>query len=620
MSLYSELKRRNVFRVGAAYVVVAWLLIEVSDTIFPRLGLPEWTVTLVIALTILAFPLALLLAWAYEITPEGVRREASADADRPAPTTDSTARKLDLLVIVLLLAALGLHLSDRIRSGELPLPSGAGPVKAAEPLVVVLPFENLGRSEDEYFADGITDEIIQRLVRVEGVRVIARASAMRYKGSNRNLAEIAKELGVEYVLDGTVRWAHLPDGSSRVRISPQLLRMPDGAPLWAEAFEEPLLNVFDIQAAIAQRVVDTLGVTVLDRDQRALQSQPAASLDAYQQYLEGRFLMHNRFKLGSRTATEKAIGLFDRALELDPQFAEAWGAKASALATLNSGTAGSRGNNFDPAELTAQTFAAAERAIALNPRLAEPYSARAQAYMQQLDWIAAERQVQMAIEREPRHADTLVRYGMLLVSVGRSRQALEVLQTASRLDPVNAVTAHWLADALRNTGRLQESKAEAQRSLDLGMLPSGIGIYAYYLLQKDWSGARDYLTENMRAQNVDPSFAPALVEAVRDPNKTPAALAALEATAREHPQFERLLYSYLYDLKDPGPLFDAIDDMIDRGSGMYAFWRIWEPQFTHLRNHPRFRAIAARVGFVAYWRTFGWPDQCRPDKESFVCN
>jgi tetratricopeptide (TPR) repeat protein len=365
--------------------------------------------------------------------------------------------------------------------------------------------------------------------------------------------------------------------------------------------------------------VDTLGVTVLDRDQRALQSQPAASLEAYQQYLEGRFLLHNRFKLG-RAATEQAIGLFERALELDPQFAEAWGAKASALATLNSGTVGSRENPFDPAELTARTFAAAERAIALNPRLAEPYAARAQAYMQQLDWIAAERQVQMAIEREPRHADTLVRHGILLVSVGRSRQALEVLQTASRLDPVNAATAHWLADALRNTGQLQKSKAEAERSLQLGMLTSGIGIYAYYVLQKDWSGATDYLMENMRAQNVDPSFAPVLIEAVRDRGKTPAALAALEATANKSPQFDRLLYAFLYDLEDPDPLFDAIEATIDRGGGMYAFWRIWEPQFTRLRNHPRFRDIAERTGLVAYWRTFGWPDQCRPDKDSFVCN
>jgi tetratricopeptide (TPR) repeat protein len=227
--------------------------------------------------------------------------------------------------------------------------------------------------------------------------------------------------------------------------------------------------------------------------------------------------------------------------------------------------------------------------------------------------------VQLAIEREPRHADTLVRHGILLVSVGRSRQALEVLQTASSLDPVNAITAHWLADALRNTGQLQKSKAEAERSLQLGLLTSGIGIYAYYLLQKDWSGATDYLTENMRAQDIDAAFAPVLVEAVRDPGKTSAALAALEATAIKSPQFDRLLYAFLYDLEDPDPLFDAIDATIDRGGGMYAFWRIWEPQFTHLRNHPRFREIAARVGFVDYWRQFGWPDQCRPEQDSFVC-
>jgi TolB-like protein/tetratricopeptide (TPR) repeat protein len=620
VSLFAEFKRRNVFRVGAAYAVIGWLLIQSSDIVFPRVGLPEWTVTLMIVLVAFGLPLALFLAWAYEITPEGIRRESSADTGAPAPATDPTARRLDALVIVLLLVAAALYLGDRLLSRESSLPSRASVENVNEPLVVVLPFENLGRSDDEYFADGITDEIIQRLVRVEGLRVIARASAMNYKGSGKSLAEIAAELAVDYVLDGTVRWAHLPDGSSRVRISPQLLRMPGSTPLWAEAFEEPLLNVFDIQAAIAERVVDTLGVTVLERDQRAIQAESTGNVDAYQYYLEGRYLLHNRVRLGGIPALERSLMLFDRALELAPEFAVAWAAKASALATLNAITTGSEQYDYDFSDLVARSFAAAERAIALDATLAEPYAARALNYMLQLDWIAAEMQLRMAIEREPRHADTLVRYGILLVTVGRSREALEVLQTASGLDPVNPVTAHWLADALRNTGRLAESKAEAQRSLELGMLSSGTGVYAYHLLQQDWDSAERYLAENMREMNVPPDFVPVLIEAVRNPDQIPAALEILNAIAREHPRLEGLAYSFLYDFADPSPVFDAIDEMIERGDGLYAFWRMWEPQFTHLRNHPRFREIAKRVGFLDYWRQFGWPDQCRPDNDDFSCD
>ncbi|HRO88183.1 MAG TPA: hypothetical protein PLI48_03340 [Gammaproteobacteria bacterium] len=619
-SIWNELKRRNVFRVGAAYAVIAWLLIQASDIVFPRLGLPEWTVTLVIVMVAFGLPLALFLAWAYEITPAGIRRETPADAPVPVPAADSTARRLDVLVIVLLLVAVALHLGDRLRSGESSSPSQAGLDEFTEPLVVVLPFENLGRSDDEYFADGITDEIIQRLVKVEGLRVIARASAMRYKGSGRNHAEIAAELGVDYVLDGTVRWAHLPDGSSRVRISPQLLRMPGSTPLWAEAFEEPLINVFEIQAAIAERVVDTLGVTVLETEQQALQAGATANLDAYQHYLEGRFLANNRYRLGNVRALENAIIQLERALELDPLFADAWGFKASVLATLNTITVGSDEYSYDAGALNERALAAAGRAIALNPSLAEPYAARALVYMQQLNWVEAEQQLQRAIEREPRHDTTLVRYGMLLVSVGRADQAMEVLQTASRLDPVNASTAHWLADALRISGRLEESRKEAQRSLELGMQVSGIGIYTYYLLQEDWDGARNYLAENLRAQGIAPDFVPELIEAVRDPDRIPAALPAIDAAAGRYPRFESMKYAYLYDLEDPVPLFDAVDEMIERGDGMYAFWRMWEPQFTHLRNHPRFRDIARRAGLLDYWRQVGWPDRCRPHNEGFACD
>jgi TolB-like protein/tetratricopeptide (TPR) repeat protein len=620
LSLFEELKRRNVFRVGAAYAVIGWLLIQASDIVFPRLGLPEWTVTLMIVMVGFGLPLALFLAWAYEITPAGIRREVSTDTAAPAPAADQTARRLDALVIVLLLVAVALHLSDRLRSGESSLPSQASLEDVTEPLVVVLPFENLGRSDDEYFADGITDEIIQRLVRVEGLRVIARASAMKYKSSGKNLAEIADELGVDYVLDGTVRWAHLPDGSSRVRISPQLLRMPGSRPLWAEAFEEPLVNVFEIQATIAERVVDTLGVTVLERDQRAIQAESTANVDAYQYYLEGRYLINNRARLGGVRAVERSVLLFERALELAPEFADAWAAKASALTQLNSLTVASPEYDYDSRDLTERTFAAAARALALDSNLAEPYSARAGTYMLQLDWLAAELQSRMAIEREPRHADTLVRYGILLVTVGRSREALEVLQTASRLDPVNPVTAHWLADALRNSGRLEESKAEAQRSLDLGMLSSGVGVYAYHLLQQDWDAAERYLAENMREMDISPGFVSPLIEAVRNPEHIPAAVEILDATAREHPRLMILAPSLLFDLGDPNPMFDAIEVMIERGDGMFAFWRMWEPQFAHLRNHSRFLEIAKRVGFLDYWRQVAWPDLCQPENGGFVCD
>jgi TolB-like protein len=617
-NLIAELQRRSVFRVGAAYAVIGWIVAQVANVFFPALHLPEWTVTFVVVLLILGFPLALFLAWAYEITPEGIRREVPATAAPASATHDPTARKLDWLVIALLLVAIGLYLAERIWTRQWSQPARVEVTAGAVPMVAVLPFENLGRSEDEYFADGITDEIIQRLVRVKGLGVIARSSAVRYKGSGKSVAEIAEELGVDFVLDGTVRWAHLPDGSSRVRITPQLVRVPATAPLWSDAYEQPLGNVFELQAAIAERVVEALGVNVLEQDQQAIRAESTTSVDAYQYYLQGRYFYNNRIPLGGAPALERAIEFFRRAVQVDPAFAEAWAAKASTMALLFGLSIGADGDDYENGGQFEQVFSTAAHALELDPGLAEPYAARALAHLVLLDWVEAERQVQQAIEREPRHVGTLVWYGILLVLAGHSSEALDVLQTASRLDPVNAVTAHWLADALRNTGRLEESRAEAQRSVDLGMLTSGIGIYAYYLLQEDWEEAAEYLVENITAQGITTDFVPVLVEAVRDPERIPEALAMLEATAREHP--ELLTYAYLYDLRDPDPLFDAIEVMIGQGQGTWAFWRMWEPQFTHLRNHPRFGEIAAQVGLLDYWREVAWPDQCRPEQAGFVCD
>lgn len=208
-------------------------------------------------------------------------------------------------------------------------------------------------------------------------------------------------------------------------------------------------------------------------------------------------------------------------------------------------------------------------------------------------------------------------YGMILISVGRSRDALDVMRTAVELNPADAMTAHWLGDALRNIGHLSESRFEAQRSVDLGMETSSIGVYLYHLLGGDWEAVISYLSENMLERGYSPDFVPDLVEAVRDQEAARSAVAMIEA---ELEGLKVHQYPYLFDLDEPDPVFDAMEDMLDLGMGYFNFWRMWEPQLKHLRNHPRFHAIAARSGLLDYWQEVAWPDLCHPAEGGFVCD
>ncbi|HRO88185.1 MAG TPA: hypothetical protein PLH21_09190, partial [Chiayiivirga sp.] len=296
MSLFAELQRRNVFRVGAAYLVVAWLLVEISDTTFPRLGLPEWTVTFVIALLLLGLPVALFLAWAYELTPEGVK--PTRDVQLHESITRVTGRKLDLSIIAVLLVALGWFAWDKFGVGpQAPPPAAAGQAEAS---IAVLPFTDMSAAGDqEYFGDGLAEEILNLLAGVRELKVSGRTSSFSFKGKDVPIPEIGRALGVAHILEGSVR-----KSGDRVRITAQLVKAEDGFHLWSETFDRQMEDIFAIQDEIADAIANALQLTLVG------EITGAGDLAAYDLYLQARPLVYSRNPQNLREARR----LIDRAL------------------------------------------------------------------------------------------------------------------------------------------------------------------------------------------------------------------------------------------------------------------------------------------------------------------
>jgi TolB-like protein/Tfp pilus assembly protein PilF len=306
-----ELKRRNVYKVAIAYAVVAWLLMQIASQIFPFFEIPNWAVRLVVLLLAIGFPVALILAWAFELTPEGIKR--TEDVDVSKSVRRKTGRKLDFLIIAVLLLVIGVLLFQRFR------PNVSSTVSSApEKSIAVLPFENL--SEDKanaYFADGIQEEILTRLAKIADLKVISRTSTQRYQSKPGNLSEIAKQLGVANILEGSVQKA-----SDTVRVSVNLIQAASDSHLWAETYDRKLTDIFGVESEIAKGIAESLRAKLTGREEQALAAKPTNNPEAYDAYLHG--LAFEARSGYSNDALRKTIDSYERAVQIDSNFALAW--------------------------------------------------------------------------------------------------------------------------------------------------------------------------------------------------------------------------------------------------------------------------------------------------------
>jgi len=318
-SFFSELKRRRVYGVAVAYVVVAWLFIQVATQVFPFFSIPNWVVRLIVLLTIIGFPIAVVCAWAFEVTSEGIKLEGEVDRT----ITRKTGRKLTALIVIVAAVAAGVTVFRFLHSQQCMEAAKQRPLAVAieSKSIAVLPFEN--RSEDKanaYFAEGIQDEILVRLAKIADLKVISRTSTQHYKSAPENLREIGQELGVAHLLEGSVQRA-----ANRVRVNAQLIDARTDAHLWAQTYDRDLADVFAIQAEIARAIAEQLQAKLSPNEKKAIEQPPTTDVAAFDIYTRAKsLLLTATFSLAAEPDLRKAIELLDEAVKRDPSFFDAY--------------------------------------------------------------------------------------------------------------------------------------------------------------------------------------------------------------------------------------------------------------------------------------------------------
>src|SRR5258707_11924576 len=309
-NFFAELRRRNVYKVAIAYAIIAWLLMQIATQVFPFLEIPNWAIRLVIMLIVIGFPIALVLAWAFELTPEGIKR--AEDVDLSKSVTRKTGRKLDFFIIAVLLLVIAILVFQRLHSNVSPAVSSS-----LQKSIAVLPFENLSEEKAfAFFADGVQDEILADLAKIADLKVISRTSVMQYKNvSTRNLPEIAQALKVAHVLEGSVQRS-----ANRVRVSAQLIDARNDTHVWAEKYDRDLADVFAIQSEIAEKIADQLQAKLSPKEKSAINERPTSDLAAYDLYLRAKELIYGVNPFPERENLFKMVQLLDQALARDPAF------------------------------------------------------------------------------------------------------------------------------------------------------------------------------------------------------------------------------------------------------------------------------------------------------------
>jgi serine/threonine-protein kinase len=586
-NFFAELKRRNVYKVAAAYAVVSWLLIQIATQVFPFFEIPNWTVRLVVLLLILGFPVALILSWAYEITPEGIKLESEIDPKKSI--SKKTGRKIVGLTIAVAIIAAGLMIfkligpqlvakSQAVTGDLTPIP---------EKSIAVLPFDNLSRDPDNaYFCEGVQDEILTRLAKVADLKVIARTSTERFKSAPGDLHDIAKQLSVANILEGSVQKVN-----DQVRVNVQLINALTNTHLWAEIYDRKLTDIFSVESDIAKTIADTLQAKLSGSEQHAIAARPTENTEAHQLYLKGRFFWNKR----TGNDLKKSIEYFQQAIAIDPNYAPGYAGVADAYVLLPGYNAGA------PRDCYPKAIAAAKKALALDDTLAEAHTTLGMAvWSYEFDFTQANKEFQRAIELNPNYATGHQQFGNVTLSaLGRFDDAIVEGKRAVELDPLSLIVNVDLGVTYYFARRYDEAIAQHRKALEMDP-----GFYfAHSNLGQALAEKRAFdeaISEyqKARALNDDPFVLAALGNAYARSGKRTEALKILNQLKELSKQRYVNAYSFAVvyvGLGDKEEALRWLEQSYQDRAGSDVGWIRVDSLVDPLRGDPRFEALAEKI-------------------------
>jgi TolB-like protein/Tfp pilus assembly protein PilF len=576
-NFFAELKRRNVYKVAVAYAIVGWLVIQISTQVFPFLEIPNWVVRLVIALVGFGFPVALIIAWAFELTPQGIKRTEDADLQGARP---SRSRTWIYVAVLGAAVSVGLFFIGRYTAEK------NGPAASAElsaKSIAILPFDNLSRDPDNaFFTEGVQDEILTRLAKVADLKVISRTSTQRFKSAPDNLPQIAKQLGVMHILEGSVQ-----KSNDQVRVNVQLINAMTDAHLWAEIYDRKLTDIFTVESDIAKTIADTLQAKLTGAEKQMMTSPMTTDMAAYELYHKGRSLWEQR----SGDNIPKAIAFYEQAIARDPNYALAYAGLANAYVLLPYYTGAPR------MESAAKAKEAANKALSLNPKVAEAHAALGKLDSFGFDLARAIGEYQRAIELKPNYATAHQWYGNdALVSYGRFDEAIAEGRRAIELDPLSPVINADLGITLYLSRRYDESIGQLKKTLTI----DPTFFYAYYnlgialQLKGDLPGAIANFEKAVQLSN--DSFTHALLGTAKslagDKDAAQQTLKYLD-DIHESDDYSRVLLFLSLNKKEEA--LRCIEHAVAIRDGSSLVWFKVDPLLDPLRGDPRFEALVQKT-------------------------
>ena len=578
-----ELNRRNVVRVGVLYLIVCWLILEPVHVVFHMLEVPAWANRLVIVLMAIGFPAVLLFAWAYELTPEGVK--PAAQVERRTSITTQTARRLDRAIILVLALALAYFVADKFwlsRARPVPAVAVSAPEPAApvdntttESSIAVLPFVDMSeRRDQEYFSDGLAEELIDLLSRTPDLRVVARTSSFQFKGRNEDVRSIARQLGVANLLEGSVR-----KSGATMRVTAQLIKAADGSHLWSETYDRELNDIFRVQDDICGTVVKALKLALNPGPRTQALAQ---NMDAYNALLRGKYFAE-RF---TKEDTDKAITLLQESIRLDPNYALAWAELADAkFVRLKEGWAG-----VSEQVGYAEVQSAIERALQLDPHLSRAHGIRGEIFfLRDFDWARA--QAEFALD--PDSPATQQQMAQIAATFGHLEESIEQLRRALLRDPLST-EAHWsLARELLHAGRAQEADVQLHKLLEIHPL----GARTHYGLGLTLIARKRYpeALEQMQRETDDGWRKAGLPLAYWALGRRTEADAALETVKAEYADVGAFQIAEIYAYRGETDLALAWLDRAYRQRDPGMSWVTTDPFLQDLRADPRYRTLLAKL-------------------------